>query len=431
MNWLCRIKHKKLTPAAIWNAFSVLVRLVASYITNKIIVIYLGPAGTALTEQLRNFLNSVQGLASLGINEGVINYTAQYSSRPMRLTTFLASVYRFIMYSSIIVMLLIFLFAGLISEYLFHSRDYIFIIYAVAVFVPIYAYQFIIMAVLNGLQKYRYITVLNALTHLTGMVLTALFVSKMMLTGAFLSIILLPLLVFGMTVFLLGSESRNILLLPLTNGKNGGHTNNFKRLYPYIFMALTTAVVVPNGNIAVRNEIIRFFGSTGDIQAGYWDAIRKLSAFAFMFIVPIYNMYYLPELSQIKEARKWRRHIFEMVKHIYLPFIVFLLLLYLFKENVTVFIFSHAYDPMNALYGFQFAGDIVRMFSLLLAYKLWIDKQVNFFIFSEVSYWILYYVLTLWLLPAMGLKGVLAAYIFSNVFYLILLLFKYGKAILN
>ncbi len=430
MNGLIKkIFNRKLTPHALWNAASVAIRLIASYFSNKIVVWYLGPAGTAITEQARNFLDSIRGLVTLGINEGVINYSSVYSDRPKRLVNFLASVYRLIMYSAFIIMFLMLILAPQITDYLFQNPKYTFIIYIIAFFVPLYAYQIILLAVLNGLQQYRQISVFNALIHITGMILTALLVINLKYTGALLGITLTPVVVMGILIFQVGKDKKFLLWEPFQYITNNNHKNNFKRLFPYIIMAFVAAVIIPVGNILIRNLIIDFYGPAGKIQAGYWDAIRKISSFAMMFISPLFGMFYLPQLANIKTGQQWRKLISEMIKYIYLPFTFLLLTVFIFRHYFTLFIFSREYEPINQLYLWQFSGDILKILALLIAYKMWTDRTVNLFVFSELSFWIIYYIFSYYLIDIKGVKGVIQANIIAGFYYLIIMITAFRKTL--
>ncbi len=429
---LKKIFGRKLTPYALWNAGSVAIRIVASYFSNKIVVWYLGPAGTALTEQARNFLETVRGTVTLGVNQGVINYTAVYSERPKRLINFLASVYRLVLFSSLVIAGLLMVFAPKISMYLFKTGNYTFIIYAFAFFTPVYAYQSILLAVLNGLEQYRRISVFNAFIHITGTILTAVLVVKMHYTGALLSIALTPVTVMGILILQLGKDSKILLNKPLHYMRiNGLHKNNFKRLFPYIIMSFVVAIVIPVGHILIRNLIIDFYGTAGKIHAGYWDAIRKISSFALMFIAPLYGMFYLPQLAKVKSGSQWRKLIAEMVKYVYFPFILMLIVIYLFRNFFTLFVFSEEYNPVNQYYFWQFTGDIIKIFSLLIAYKMWVKRTVNLFVFSEISYWILYYLLSKYFIDIQGITGVIKAYAAANVYYLSLMILAFRKDLLQ
>ncbi len=411
-----------LVKVGMFNAFSVVFRVIFAYITNKIIVLYLGPVGTALTEQMRNFVQSLQGISTLGINEGVIRYSALYQSRGKRLNYFLGTTYRLILASSLVLMLIILLFAPRINDFLFSTRDYILLVYLSAFVVPVYAVQVILLSVLQGFQEYKKVTYIITIVHFTGMVLIFILVWQLKMLGALLAVMITPVVSFSVILIFLGKDLKFLLIGPIENGFTDLQKRQYiKRLVPFIWMAGITAIAIPLFTIALRNLIITHFTDEGQIYAGYWDAVRKVSVFYFMFITPVFSMYYFPRLSKLN-GEGWWIHIKEMITKFY-PFVLSgMLLIYLFRRQVTLFIFSEAYDPMNPLYFWQLSGDLVRLFSLLLAYRFWAKAMVNRYIFSELSYWTLLYVLSYVWIQTGGLTGVMQAYLASNFYYLALML---------
>ncbi len=424
-------RRNLLLKVGLFNAASVFLRIIFAYITNKIIVVWLGPVGTALTEQVRNFVQAVQGVATVGLNEGVIRYSSIYQDRDRRLVKFLSATYRLILVVSLIFMLLILIFAKRIDAFLFPGHSYLVFIYVIAILTPIYALQLILLAVLQGFQQYKKVTFFISLLHFFSMLLTLILVIQMQMVGALLSIIFSPVLGFIIILIIARSDLKKLLIFPISNGgKTNGYKHYFKRLIPFIWMAGITAVIIPVFTIMIRNLIIHNFQANGVEIAGYWDAVRKISSFYFMFITPVFSMYYFPKISRIKDS-DWLKEIKNMILRFY-PFVFLgMLLIFVFKKYVTLIVFSDAYEPMNRLYLWQIAGDAVRLFSLLLAYRMWAKVMVNTYIFSEVSYWILYYLLSLRLIEMNGLLGVMQAFLLTNFFYLGVMLFVFRKNLLG
>ncbi|NPA43684.1 MAG: oligosaccharide flippase family protein [Chlorobi bacterium] len=410
-------------PATVWkvslfNGAAVVVRVIFAYLTNKIIVVYLGPAGTALTEQMKNFVQAVQGISTVGMNEAVIRYAAFYQHRLKRLIRFLAATYRLILAVAVVLMVLVMAAAPAINELLFPGKDYLVLIYITALLIPLYALQLILLAVLQGFQRYKTVARLTGAAAFAGMVLTWILVRHTGMQGALTAVAFVPVVTLVLILAGAGADIRKLLWIPLGNGaESRKRSAYFRRLIPFIWMAGVTAVVIPLATIGLRNLIIRHYGDSGIVHAGYWDAVRKVSAFYFMFITPVFNMYYFPRLSR-RNGRSWKAELKEMLFKFYPLVAAGLLGVWIFRETLTLFIFSPEYEPVNALYGWQIAGDAVRLISLLLAYRMWVKAMVNKYLFAELSYWGLYYLLSAHWVPLRGLEGVMAAYVAANAYYL-------------
>ncbi len=423
--WYKKFRTHTLVKVSFFNAFSVFLRVIFSYISNKVIVVYLGPVGTALTEQLRNFVQALQGFSTMGINEGVIRYSSLYESRKDRLRNFLRMAYKLVFAASFLLMFILILFAPQVNAYLFPGNDFTTVIYMAAILLPLYAYQTILLAVLNGFQRYKKVVYITTGIHFFGVLFTFIMTVRLHMLGALLSIVFTPVIGLFLLILLIPDERSSILLLPF--GKTD--LKYLKRLLPFIFMALTSALSIPLFTIFIRHIIIEELGKE---QAGYWDAIRKISAFYFMFISPVFAMYYFPRLSKLNNnIAAWRKEIKNMIFHFY-PFIFLgMLILYIYRSFFTLFVFSADYLAMNALYFWQLLGDALRLFSLLLAYRMWTRSMVNRFIFAEISYWLLYYFLSATTVQKTGLNGVMHAYVVANLYYLVLMLLYFGKELFS
>jgi len=421
------LQRTTILKVSLFNAVSVVFRVIFAYITNKIIVIFLGPSGTALTEQMKNFIQAVQGISTMGLNEGVIRYSSLYQYRHKRLIGFLSATYKLIFYTSLALMLIVLIFAPQINDYLFPDRRYIVLIYIAGLLIPIYAMQLILLAVLQGFQEYKKVTYIVTIIYAVSTLLTFLLVWHMKMTGALIAVIFTPVISLVIILGFVGNNIKQLLLLPLGNGHVEYQSQYFKRLLPYIWMAGITAVIIPVSTIAIRNLIINHFGDEGVVHAGYWDAIRKISAFYFMFITPVFSMYYFPRISKYTRTHLWRNDLKEMILKFY-PFVFAgLFLIWVLRRHITLIIFSHEYEPMNDLYGWQILGDVIRLFSLLVAYKFWVHAMVNRYLFAEISYWAVYYFLSSLLIKPFDLLGVMYAYGLANIFYLITVVFLLRK----
>jgi len=408
-----------------FNALSVTLRLIFSYATNKVIVLWLGPAGTALTEQLRNWIQGMQGVSTLGISEAVTRYTSIYRRRDRRLRSFILRSGRMILYVSLLIGFITWWLAPSIARYLFHDSAYVHLVRLVGLMAPFYAYQVLLNAILSGLEQYKKISYIHILIHATGFILTFVLVRSQHMYGALAAVALTPMVGFFLSWFLLDREDIRLLLVPLKGGTE--KMEHFgRRMWPYIGMALVSAVIIPLMTILIRNKIIDYYMAEGTVYAGYWDAIRKVSSFYFMFITPVFAMHYFPRLARIADTAAWRRELAYMLRYFYPLIFGGLFLVYVLRKWITLFVFSAEYEPVNELYVWQLGGDAIRLFSLLLAYRMWAKAMTWHYIFAELSYWLLYVALAVYFLSVRGLPGVMEAYVWANGYYLILMLIYFG-----
>ena len=412
-----------------FNAVSVLLRLVFSYATNKVIVLWLGPAGTALTEQLRNGIQGLQGLSTLGISEAITRYTSLYRRRDRRLRLFIVRSGRLILAVAAALGLLTWLLAPRLAVYLLHDARYVPLIRVIGFLTPVYAYQVLLTAILNGLEQYKKLSYINILIHATGFLLTLWLVHTHWMWGALWAVALTPVAAFFLSWFLLDRSDLALLRAPLQHSAEKLPYFG-RRIWPFVSMALVSAVMIPLVTIWIRNRIIDDYGPQGMVWAGYWDAVRKISAFYFMFITPVFAMHYFPRLSRAGDLSAWRRELGQMLRYFYPLVLAGLILIYLFRDGITRFVFSKQYLPVNDLYAWQLGGDAIRLFSLLLAYRMWAKALMWHYLFAEISYWLFYGALGAYFLSVRGLAGLMEAYVWANAYYAVLMLIYFGDVFL-
>ena len=426
-------KVKKIVIENIWlkisffNSFSVFTRVFSGWVINKVIAIYIGPEGTSISEQFRNFLQTAQGFSTLGISEGVTRYTAKYQNNKKQLSSFLASAYKIVLMTSIIASVLIISFSKFINKELFDGRDFSLLIILTGILIPVFSINIILISILNGFQKYKKITYIN----ITGNIATAIFafflVKNYNIYGALLLVLISQIISFIATLFHIKSDMIEVLQFSLGQSK----TSHYKRLYGYIIMALVTAIVIPLFSILIRNQIFDFYKNDNGIHAGYWDGVKKISGLFLSFITPIFSLYYYPQLAKIKTNFEFRNELKKFYRQIFPIFLLGMFLLYLLRHWAIILFFSKAYLPMEKLFIWQFAGDLIRIFSLTIAFMMLARAHVRFYVATEIGFWLIFYILTYWLLPVYELKGVVMAYFFTYVIYLLTLIILFRKELFS
>ncbi len=405
---------------------AVFFRLLSAWVVNKLIAMYIGPQGTGLVEQFRNFIQSIQGFSGLGIQQGVVRYTAEYQSREKKLFSFLNSSIRLIFIWSFFLGIIIYVFSSYFNQFLFPQSDYEYFIKISGLLLPLFAFNLIFNAFLKGIQAYKTITFLQVFSNISIAVIAFLLIKKWHIYGAFALVILTDVILFVGSLYILFKKKyfKNF-------NYSAFHLNHFKRLMPYVLMALITALLTPFFNILIRNHIFHYFGDQGEVYAGYWDATKKITNLYLSLIVPVFAMYYYPQLAKIKTSNEFRKEIFKFINQIMPVFIIGLIMIYFLKIFLIRLFFSKDYLPMQSLFLWQILGDFFKILSLLFAYMMLAKTHIKLYIFSEIGFWVLYYFLTLWLINIYQLQGVVMAYFVSYAIYFLFVFGIYGKYLLK
>lgn len=67
-----------LIKTSLLNGIAVIIKILSSLILNKVLAIYVGPAGYAAIGQLQNFVNTLTTFANGGVSTGVTKLTAEH-----------------------------------------------------------------------------------------------------------------------------------------------------------------------------------------------------------------------------------------------------------------------------------------------------------------------------------------------------------------
>lgn len=405
---------------SIFNSSAVFVRIISSWIINKFIAIYIGPEGTSISEQFRNFLQTVQGISTLGTSEGVTRYSAKYQNNKKQLTSFLASTYKIVLITSIVTGIFIIVFSDYFNQILFGERNYSTLIILLGVLLPVFSINVILLAILNGFQKYKKITYINIISNIIAALLSWFLIVNYTITGALLLILITQIINFVATLLLIKAEDF------LNFSFSASKSSHYKRLYAYIIMALVSAIIIPLSNILIRNLIFNHYTDDNGIHAGYWDGVKKISGLLLTFVTPIFSLYYYPQLAKIKTNKEFLNELKKFFKQIFPLFFVVIILLYLFRHWATIIFFSKEYIPMEKLFFWQLAGDFIRLISLSIAYLMLARAHIRYYISTEVLFWGVYYLFSYLLLPIYGVKGIVMAYFLTYIlyFFVIIILFK-------
>jgi PST family polysaccharide transporter len=188
-----------------------------------------------------------------------------------------------------------------------------------------------------------------------------------------------------------------------------------RKLAAFSVMTLTSALLPPLINIAVRNHLAVQFGWN---QVGYWQAVSKVSDAYLLFLTTAINIYYLPKLASTHERALLVTELRNAYRHLLPAVAVLAALVYVMRGWITRLLFSADFSAANALYGPQLIGDVTKIASFMLSYLMLAKAMTRWFVISEcvfaLSYLALVYVFT----ASFGLIGAMYAFAVNYLFYL-------------
>jgi PST family polysaccharide transporter len=216
--------------------------------------------------------------------------------------------------------------ADFISMQLLNTAEYssIFIVFAITVI--FFVLNGLLTSILNGQKEIKKLTILNIVGSLFGLAVTILLVTQYELYGALIAGIVSQSIVFFITLaFVLKSSW---FKLSMFLGSMDKEYRN--KLLKYSLMTITYIITSSLSQIYIRHYL---GANIGWDEAGYWQAIWRISETYLMLITTTLTIYYLPKLSSIQDKVELRKELLYGYKIIMPIVIVMALGIYIFRES--------------------------------------------------------------------------------------------------
>ena len=405
------------------NSVSIGTRILSGFITSKFIALYIGPSGLALVGNLRDFFSTLQTFSTLGFYNGIVKYVAEFKKDVFKLSQIITTVSYSVLVSALIVSVCCFFGADGINEMLFtDGNDYAYIIRVIAVALPFYAVNSILLAYLNGLSKFKQIVLIQISGHIFGTLLTVFLIYNHQIDGALLAVVLSEMLLFLITLLTIRKKIGFFSLIKFELFD----INQVKNLGSFSLMSLFTALVAPMVMLAIRNHIM----DTQTIdEAGYWEAMNRLSRYYLMFVTSLLTLYVLPRFSEIQTQKGFRLEILKVFKTILPLFAVLLMLTYFLRHHIIFLVFSKDFAPVERLFFWQLIGDFIKVVSVIIATQLLAKRMLWQYLITEALSFATLYVTSLFLIGKYGVVGATMAHVVNYTVYLLLIVFVFRKSL--
>lgn len=378
---------------------------------NKVLAIYVGPAGYAALGQFQNFVQMTTTFASGAINTGVVKYTAQHHGSDAAQQAVWRTAGSISLLGSALAAILLFTFNKSLALWLLNDEKQSDIFSWFAGTLILLVFNGLLLAMLNGKKEtVKYVSA-NISGSIVAFTVTALLSITLGLRGALIALVIHQSLTFFVTLWIcLKTEwFRITLLLGRIDPKTA------VGLAKFTAMALVSAACIPLTHIVIRNHLGDTFGWTA---AGYWEAMWRLSAAYLMLVTTTLSIYYLPRLSELTEPSAIRREIVQGYKF-FVPIAAACgLTIFLAREPIIRTLFSAEFIEMEPLFAWQLIGDTIKIMSWLLGYVLTAKAFALLFIASEIIFSVLFVSLTYILTSFFGLEGTSIAHALNYLAHL-------------
>ncbi len=405
------------------NSLSVILKIGIGFITSKLLAIFVGPAGLALVGNLRIFSTSLESISTLGFQAGIVKYVAENKEDKFYLQKIISTVFISLVFVAIVLSGILYFFATFWNKEIFGPNfEYEFVFKAIALALPWYAISIFSLSVINGLGKYQKVIWINIIGNAIGLAVSIFMILNYKTSGALLSIVISPALLFFVTTYFVNQEVNFFQTIRF-------HSFDFqiiKNLSSYSLMVLVSSVLGPFVFLAIRKIVIDTIGLE---QAGFLETMTRISTYYMLFISKILSFYFLPKLALAKNNIETKTVFWSFYKNIFPIFIVGVMVIYFMRFFIVKLLFTNAFLPVTTLFFWQLLGDVFKVASLILGIQFFAKKMTIAFILSELFSLSVLYFASRYLIEMYGIQGIVLAQAIDNFIYLLVLCVYFRKSL--
>jgi polysaccharide transporter, PST family len=393
------------------------IQLLAVIIINKILAMTIGPSGIALMGQFTNFKDLVTNFANGSLGQGVTKYIADPKFENKKI---LATSNLFTTIVSILTGILVVIFSNSLSNFLFRTIEYSYVFTIFGFSVPFFAFNNLLISTVNGFRNYKLLAKLKIINSLIVLCISGSLVWYFLLDGALIAQAINTSIIFLASLLIIYKTRSNYFSFNIEMFDK----KVFKKLLAFILMAITSMMLKPIVQIYLRDYII---SSSGEFEAGIWEAVRKLSIYYTQIITVALGVYYLPKLSSLNTNLELKKEIFHGIRKV-IPLIIFLgFFIFWLKKWIILLLFSEDFSMMNGLIFPQLIGDFFMILSFMIAYLMLAKAMVKLFVISQIVFSTLQIIFSVSFFNIAGIEGMIWANTLNYFLYLIFVTIVFRK----
>lgn len=399
-----------LVKTSLLNGIAVAVKVASALVLNKMLAVYVGPAGYAVIGQFQNAVSIIVSLAGGVVATGVTKSTAQHFDDEAKQHAVWQTAIRFSLGASFIAAIFLLLVGDNLAQWLLHRADMSSIFVWLALTLPAMAANNLLLAIVNGKKEVGIYVTANIIGSLISMLLVGLLAYNFGLYGTLVAFTISPAIVLLSTAAIVAR--RDWFKAKLLWGQMNRPA--LRELSGFGLMGLTSALTMPVTFMLIRDHLATNLGLTA---AGYWQASWKISEIYLMLVTTTLSVYYLPRLAEIRTASELKIEIFKVYRFVMPIVAAGAATIYLLRDFIIGTLFTPDFLPMRELFPWQLLGDVIKIGSWVLAYIMLGRAMVKIYLITEVSFSILFVFLSWLLVGIFGLVGVSMAYVINYSLY--------------
>lgn len=415
------VKNNLLLKITSVNSLAVLLKMLVTFVTQKVIAVVLGPSGVAQIGNFKNLLPMVESLSTVGVFNGVVKHVAAQKDTPNELQKLFSTAVVFLIFGSTVVGVLLFFGAPFLNDWVFgENHNFVFVIRTLAIATPFIALSSLLNAVINGLSKYKVFLKISIYVSVFTAVLVIALIYVNALEGALFAMAIAP--VFHLLIF--GYLYIKVLKSYLNFRELSFQTSYAKKLVVYVVMAFFSIIMSGFVDIRLRTSLIREINVS---DAGYWTGMTNISNQYFTLVSAVFSLYVLPKFASLKTSTQFRTEVWNIYKTLLPLFLMGLLVVYVCREWIILIVQSPEFLGMKPLFKWQLSGDFVKIASLIISYQFLAKGLVKEFVITEIASLVFFYGFSRLFLTDLGAEGIVLAHFIRYLLYYVLVIYVLRK----
>jgi PST family polysaccharide transporter len=392
-----------LIKTSLLNGIAVAVKVGSALVLNKILAVYVGPAGYAIIGQFQNAVSIVVSLAGGVVASGVTKVTAQHYDDEAKQHAVWQTAIRFSLLASLLAGICLLFIGNSLAEWLLHRTDMSSVFIWLALTLPAMAANNLLLAILNGKKEVGIYVVANIIGSFLSLLVTGLLAYNFGIYGALVAFTINPAIVLLSTTTMVAR--RDWFKAKFLWGRINRPA--LHELSGFGLMGLTSALTIPVTFMIIRDYLATNLGLTA---AGYWQASWKISEIYLMLVTTTLSVYFLPRLAEIRSATELRAEIFKVYRFVMPIVLMGAVTIYLLRDFIIHTLFTPDFLPMRELFPWQLIGDVLKIGAWITGYVLIGQGMVKIFLSVEILFSISFVLLSWIFVKKWGLQGVPMAY---------------------
>ncbi len=399
------------------NTLLVVVRMLFSLISQKVLAILIGAEGIALIGNLKNINRFFEQFSVLGTSNGLVKYISEYKDNKRQLNNLFSTVFVFSAIASIVSFIILFFWSNTLNDAIFGiDKQFGFVFKILAFTIPFIAINGILYALLNGLSAYKIFSKIGLIIIIASTFLIVFLTYKFGIVGSLIAISSIPFLQF--IIYTIFSNKVYTNYIDLKEIKINLSFKN--KLLSYSLMTIVVIFFSNVTDIAIRHLIEE---KQSISEAGNWTAMTSISRIYMQFTAAIFPLYILPVYSKISNILDFRNEIIKIYKMLLPLLVVGMLIVFVFRVYIIKALYTNEFLGMSSLFKWQLMGDLVKFIAIVLSYQFIAKRQIGYFIFTELMSVLLFYCFSLYFIDNYGTDGVVIAHFVRYIVFFIVVLF--------